>query len=340
MEEAELDLILSQPDPETVAAVGRFEGPLIILGAGGKMGPSMARMARRAALAAGRPDLEVIAVSRFSDPAQANRLREWGVRVVVADLSDPQAVDSLPDASDVMFLAGRKFGVSGTEGATWVMNTVVPGNVARRFEKSRIVAFSTGCVYPLCERGEPGCTEDCPPQPVGEYAASCLGRERLFEHYSRESGTKVLLLRLNYAIALRYGVLTDLALQIHRGGLVETGVPEVNLIWQGDANNIALRALELAASPPAVLNVTGVETLAVEDLARQLAERMGRVVEIQPPGTTRGYVADAAHCARLMGPPRVSTSRMLDWTAQWVGSGMPTLGKPTRFEVTDGKFLG
>jgi len=337
--EAQLEALLAEPYPETVDLMRRLDGDVMILGAGGKMGPSLAHLAINACRAAGI-QRRVIAVSRFSNAAQRAQLESWGVETVPCDLLDPDAVRGLPKTPNVIFMAGRKFGEIGSEPLTWMNNVIVPGNVARAFRESRIVAFSTGCVYPLVSPDAGGCRETEPPAPVGEYANSCLGRERVFEFASREFGTLVLLYRLNYAIDLRYGVLHDVARAVFDGDIVDLSVNAVNFIWQGDANNRAVLCLDHAASPAAVLNITGPETFTVCDLARQFAERFGKeVVFTGDEGNAKTYLSDASRSVALFGPRRVTAEQLIDWQAEWIARGGPSLGKPTHYQVTDGQFL-
>jgi nucleoside-diphosphate-sugar epimerase len=335
---AELEDALAQPYPEAVDLMKRLVGDIIILGVAGKMGPSLARMARRACDAAGVRK-RVVGVARFSDVAQRRLLDDSGVETVVCDLADPAAVAKLPDAANVIFMAGRKFGSVGSEALTWIMNVIVPGNVARRYAGSRIVAFSTGCVYPIVAAATGGCTEDTPPAPVGEYANSCLGRERVFEHHSTQDGTPVVLFRLNYAVEPRYGVLTDVAEKVWRGEAVDLSVGAANVIWQGDANNRALLCLEHACVPAAPLNVTGPETLSIRALAQEFGRLLGREASFIGSDAGKAYLSNASRSTRLFGAPRVPLGGLVRWTADWISHGGAMLGKPTHFSVTDGQFL-
>lgn len=336
--EDQLDELLSRPDPRLVEIMPRLEGRLGVLGVAGKMGLSLAWAARRAADEAG-VKLQIFGASRFSDPAAADFLKSCGIEPVPCDLIDPRAVANLPEAENVVYMAGRKFGTEGQEADTWASNTVIPANVARRYARSRIVAFSTGCVYPLVRPAQGGCTEETPPQPVGEYAQSCLGRERVFEYFSRSQRTPMCLLRLNYAIDLRYGVLHDIARRILQGQPVDDTVPAANVIWQGDANNQALRALDLCESPPKILNITGPETFSIRECATELAREMGReAVFAGRPGELVAYLNDSTRATALFGRPTVDLQTLIRWTARWVLAGGRSLNKPTHFEVTTGKF--
>lgn len=337
----ELDDRLSEPRDATIDALRRAPGDIVILGAGGKMGPTLARMAARAAEQADGPKRRrVIAVSRFTSSGVSRELERRGVETVHADLLDPDAVMRLPDAPNVVFMAGQKFGTTDAPSRTWMMNVVVPGYCARRYATSRIVAFSTGNVYPLRGILSGGATEGTKPQPLGEYAASCLGRERVFEFYSSTHKTAVAIMRLNYAIDLRYGVLADLAARVASGKLVPIAMGYVNLIWQGDANRIALELLPLAESPPLVLNVTGPESLSVRTLAMELGNRLGKAAHFDGSEAPDALLSDTSKLRSLIGvpPPEMPVETMVDWVAEWVRAGLPMLGKPTHFETRDGSF--
>ncbi len=335
--EVQLEELLSRPSPADVAFARTLAGDVLVLGAGGKMGPSLARRVRRACEAAGLPR-RVTAASRFSEPGVAESLRRDGIEAVPCDLLDPASLDRLPSAGDVLFLAGRKFGSSGRPDLTWAHNTILPTLVARRFASSRIVVFSTGNVYPLVDASSSGSVETDPTGPVGEYAQSCLGRERVFEYFSREHGTRCLLFRLNYATDLRYGVLADVARKVWSGEPVDLTVPKVNAIWQGDANSYALRSLELAASPPAVLNVTGPGSVVVKEAALLFARRFGREARFAGTEGSVALLSDAARCRARLGEPEVPLDLLVEWTAAWVEKGGRDLGKPTKFERSDGRF--
>jgi nucleoside-diphosphate-sugar epimerase len=320
-----------------VAFARTLAGDVLVLGAGGKMGPSLARRVRRALDAAGAKR-RVIAISRFSEPEQAESLRRAGVECVSCDLLDPKQVDRLPEATEVLYLAGRKFGSTGRPDLTWAHNALVPAYVARRFASARIVVFSTGNVYPLVDASSPGSVETDATGPVGEYAQSCLGRERVFEYFSQENGTRCLLFRLNYATDLRYGVLVDVARKVWAGEPVDLTVPRVNAIWQGDANSYALRSLALAESPPRALNVTGRGSIAVREAAQAFAGRIGREARFTGTEGSVALLSDASRCHDLLGEPEVPLERLVDWTARWVEAGGKDLGKPTKFERSDGRF--
>ena len=337
--EDELDDVLSEPRAATVEALRRAPGDIVVLGAGGKMGPTLARMAVRAADKADGPKRRrVIAVSRFSEAHARDELERKGIETISADLLDSAAVAALPDARNVIFMAGQKFGTSEAPSRTWMMNVVVPAHCARRYPTSRIVAFSTGNVYPLRGVLGGGATEATKPQPLGEYAASCLGRERVFEYYASEESTHVAIMRLNYANDLRYGVLADLAMRIKGDRLVPLAMGYVNVIWQGDANRIALEMLPLATTPPFVLNVTGRDTLSVRTLAIELGNRLNKKPDFDGAEAPDALLSDTSKLRSHLGAPEMSLDTMLDWTADWVRENRPMLGKPTHFETRDGSF--
>ena len=335
--EEALDELLSRPRPQTIEALRHSPGDVVVLGAGGKMGPTLARMVARAAKEAG-PARRVYAVSRFANDAVRQSLATHGVETIRADLLDASAVARLPDAPNVIFMAGQKFGTSDAPSRTWMMNVVVPALCAERYATSRVVAFSTGNVYPLMNVLGTGATEATKPYPIGEYAASCLGRERVFEHYAELRQTRVAMMRLNYAIDLRYGVLSDLAIRVASGSLVPIAMGYVNLIWQGDANRAAIEMLPHAASPPFILNVTGGETLSVRTLATELGNRMGKTPYFDGAESADALLSDSTKFRQLLGEPETSIDQMLEWTVDWVRHGRPLLNKPTHFETRDGAF--
>jgi nucleoside-diphosphate-sugar epimerase len=335
--EAALDAYLSSPSAADIACCRRLGGDVLVLGAAGKMGPSLVQRIVRAMSAAGLPH-RVIAASRFSSPLSRQMLAEAGADTIAVDLLDQASVDELPDSPNVLFLAGRKFGSTDNTALTWATNTIAPANVARRFPHARIVAFSTGNVYPFVPVSSRGSSENDAPAPRGEYAQSCLGRERVFEHYSRLNGTPALLFRLNYAVDLRYGVLVDIARAVQGERPVDRTVSHFNAIWQGDANSYALRALEGCASPPGVLNVTGAETLSVVDVAEFFGSRFGRRPAFRGHPSGEALLSDARACHEWLGPPQVDAGELMEAVASWLERGGRTIDKPTHFETADGKF--
>jgi len=331
---AQLEECLSQPTPEVAADLARVAGDILVLGVAGKMGPTLARMAKRAA-----PDKRVIGVARFSDPAVRAGLEKAGVETIACDLLNRRAVEALPRLPNVVYMAAMKFGATGNPALTWAMNVNVPAVVAEIFASSRIVAFSTGCVYPFVPIESGGATEDTPiGPPPGDYASSCVGRERMLEYFSARLSTPGRLVRLNYAIDMRYGVLHDIAAKVLAGEALDLTMGHVNVIWQGDANGIALRCLARATVPTSPLNVTGPQTLSVRWLAAEFARRFGRAARLIGSEASSGWLSDASRMLKEFGPPRVSIERMLDWTADWLSRGMPSHGKPTHYEVRDGRF--
>jgi hypothetical protein len=314
--------------------MARIDGDIIILGVGGKMGPTLARLARNAA-----PAKRIIGVARFSEPDLRERLESWGIETITADLLDRAQVEALPKARNVIFMAGRKFGASSNQALTWAMNVHSPAIVAEAFRESRIVAFSTGNIYPLIDVTRQGALETTPPGPRGEYAQSCLGRERMFEYFSDVHGTPGRLFRLNYAIDLRYGVLFDLASRVKAGTAIDLSLMgHVNVIWQGDANAQALRSLLHCTAPTSPLNISGPETLSVRWLVQELAARLGVEPNIVGDEAPSAWLTNTAEAARLFGYPSVPVSIMLDWVADWVARDGLSFNKPTKYEVRDGGF--
>jgi nucleoside-diphosphate-sugar epimerase len=331
-----LEDLLSEPTSGLLEVTGGSTGDLVVLGAGGKMGPTLARMARRVADAAG-VTRRVIAVSRFQSATARQRLDAAGVETIACDLLDEHAVMRLPDATDVVYMAGMKFGATGQAALTWAENCLIPASVCRRYAGSRMVAFSTGNVYALVPPGH-GSREEDPAAPVGEYAMSCLGRERMFEYFSSRGSTPVTLLRLNYACELRYGVLVDLARRVWAGEPVDLTTGFFNVIWQGDANAMSLAALTSATVPPSILNVTGPEELRVRTVAEELARKMDRQVTFTGVEAADALLSDASRAFALFGKPRVDARQLIEWIAEWTMRGGDTLGKPTKFEVRNGRY--
>lgn len=330
---AELESILSTPSDALVNEISGIDGDIMILGAGGKVGPTMALKARRAIEAAGMKK-DVVAVDVFELPA----LKKAGIKTLQCDLLDPAAVDALPRVENIIYMVGRKFGSVGSEWLTWAINVMVPHNVARVFTASRIAAFSTGCVYPVAHIYSGGSVEQDAPDPVGEYAMSCLGRERMFDYYAAEHGERVVHIRLNYAVDLRYGVLFDIATKVWGGEPVDVTTGFANVIWQGDACEQVIRGLPQATSPASVLNITGPEMFSIRQVAQQFGRIMDKAVAFSGEENGRGYLNNAGKAAGLFGYPSVSLDRLVRWTAHWVMSGGENLGKPTHFETQDGKY--
>ncbi len=333
----ELENRLSAPTAGVLEAMARLDGDLVVLGVAGKMGPTLARMARRASdMVGGRR--RVIGVARFGDGAVEGRLRSHGVETARADLLDEDSLARLPDAPNVVFMAGRKFGTTGQEAATWAMNAYLPGLVCRRYRSSRIVAFSTGNVYGPVPIDSGGSRESDEAAPQGEYAMSCLGRERLFEHFGRSLDIPTALIRLNYAAEPRYGVLVDIAERVRDGLPIDLTVGRFNVIWQGDANAMALQTFDRVATPPAILNVTGPEILRVREVAEAFGRQLGRPAQFVGDEGPKALLSDAGRAFLLFGPPTVGVERLIGWVAGWVARGGPTLGKPTHFQASDGRF--
>jgi nucleoside-diphosphate-sugar epimerase len=335
--EQQLNDLLTQPSESDIAFARRLRGDTMILGAGGKMGPTLAHRLLRALHAADRKS-RVIAVSRFHSSAAEMELKNAGVETISCDLLDSEDLRRLPLVENLLFLAGRKFGSAGDPDLTWAMNVAVPAQVAQHFRESRIVAFSTGNVYPFVSPEQGGCVESDNPAPLGEYAQSCLGRERVFEFYSKKFKTPCLIFRLNYAIDLRYGVLVDIARQVFDDKPVDISVPAVNVLWQGDANSYAMRSFELCESPARILNVTGPETIHVLRAAEFFARRFGRTLQVKGESKGLALLNNAGACHAALGYPAVPAHELMEAVAGWVESGGATLNKATKFQVTDGRF--
>jgi hypothetical protein len=335
--EEQLDEILSRPSATLTEFIKTLSSPLVILGAGGKMGPTLAALAARAAQAANH-QLDVIGVSRFKDPSQLRWWHERNLKTISCDLLEPAELRRLPDAANVLYLVGLKFGTSQNPVATWAVNTLVPERVVRRYPHARIVALSTGNVYPSSGVDCVGSREDDGLTPLGEYANAAVGRERIFEYASRLLQTPVTLLRLFYAVELRYGVLVDIARRVHAGEAVDLANGYFNCIWQGDANELVLRALALAGSPPSVWNLCRPEILSTRAVALRLGELLGCPVRFSGSESRTALLGNAARLCAELGPPPVSVETMLQWIAGWVKQGGRDLGKPTHFEVRDGNY--
>jgi len=334
---AELEELLAKPSDELVDFAGHLDGDVQVIGAGGKMGPSLVGLLHNAIALSGSK-ARVIAVSRFSDGTKSEGLRALGVKVLAVDLLDEDQLHSLPDSPNVIDMLGQKFGTTGNEPTTWAINTYLAGRVMHRFRGSRVVFVSSGNVYPLVETSTGGSTESQQPAPVGEYAQSRLGGERLVEYYSAKEGTKSVIVRLNYAVELRYGVLRDIGRSVLEGRAIDLRMGHVNVIWLRDANEMIIRSLGLASSPSRLLNLTGPEVISV----RQVAERFGAIFGTAPKFVNKeeptSLLNDASVALRTFGPPRVGLDEMIAWTADWLRNGRESLSKPTHFQDREGRF--
>lgn len=328
----ELEELLSRPSERDRAALQDLPGPLLILGAGGKMGPTLALRAKRAGAKS------VVAVARYSSPQVRQQLEAHGVETIAADLLEPDLLQRLPEAPNVIFMAALKFGTTGAEHLTWAMNTYLPGRVAERYKASNIVSFSTGNVYPLTPVTAGGATEATPAQPTGEYAQSALGRERMFQYGSSTFGTPGVILRLNYACELRYGVLLDIGKQVFDRQTVDLTMGMANVIWQGDANSACLQAFRHCRTPPLIVNLTGPETLSVRWIANEFGRHFGVQPRFDSEESSTALLSNSSVSTRLFGYPTVSPSEMIEWIADWIAAGGAILGKPTHFETRDGRF--
>jgi len=329
----ELDELLSRPSPGLIESLKTLSGDIMILGAGGKVGPTLALMAKRAVDATGVKK-RVIAV----DVQPLEELAKKGIETLACNMLDLDAVAKLPKVENIVYMVGRKFGSTGSESLTWAINVIVPYHVARTFTASRISAFSTGCVYPVVDVKTGGATEIMPADPVGEYAQSCLGRERMFDYFAENKGERVAHVRLNYAIELRYGVIHDIAAKVWAGESVDVTTGFANGIWQGDACNQALMALEMATSPATILNVTGPEIFSIREVAQTLGRLMGKEVKFSGQENGLGYLNNSRKANSLFGNPSVPLGRVIEWVAHWVKSGGASLGKATHFETQNGKY--
>ena len=335
--EEKLNELLTTPSEKLVSDIKRIRGDIMILGAGGKMGPTLAILAKNAIKAAGI-EKRVVAVSRFSDTLALELLHSRGVETISADLLDREALDALPEVENVIYMAGRKFGTDGAEYLTWAMNSTLPAFVAEKFKGSNIVVFSSGNIYPLVSVASGGCSEDDKVSPIGEYPMSILARERAFEYASHKYGTRVFIYRLNFAVDLRYGVLYDCAKKILDGVPISLATPAFNFIWQGTANEIAIRALLHTASPMRIMNVTGPETVSI----KRACEKLGKIIGKEPifegvEGAT-AYLSDASRAMELFGYPSVSAETLIRWQAEYILDGGRTLDKPTHFEERGGSY--
>jgi len=334
----QLEELLSRPTDYVIDTLRKLDGDILILGVAGKMGPTLARMAQRALVAANASSRNVIGVARFSDSKQQAALEAHGIRTIKADLLDQKQLDKLPDAPNVVYMPAMKFGSTGAESLTWAMNTYLPGMCAQRYAKSNIVAFSTGNVYGLSSVKSGGSTESSPLDPKGDYAMSCVGRERMFDHFSRVNKTPIALIRLNYATEMRYGVLVDLAQKIWTGQEVDVSMGHLNAIWQGDANAMSLAAFAHVSSPPFILNVVGTELLSVRKVCEDFGRMMKKSPKIIGAEALDALISNGSLGHRLLGKPRVAEPALMRWIADWTMSGGSSLGRPTHFETRDGKY--
>ncbi|CAM3871424.1 NAD-dependent epimerase/dehydratase family protein [Alicyclobacillus pomorum] len=333
----ELEQVLTTPSNDLIADMSHLSGDLLILGAGGKMGSTLAILARNALCATGRK-AKVIAVSRFSDSSVREKLEAVGVDVLSVDLLDERQLEQVTHTENIVYMVGYKFGSTGNEHLMWAINAYLPGRVAERFKNSRIVSFSTGNVYHLQPLMSSGATESAVPEPYGEYAQSCLGRERIFDYFSRKYQTPVLHFRLNYAVDLRYGVLVDVAQRVYEEEPIDLRMGHANVIWQGDANERALRSLLHCSSPPKVLNITGPETVSIRWVASEFGKRFGKDPIFVHEESHTALLSNASYSNQLFGYPKVSLGQMMDWVAEWIQRGLPLLGKPTHFQERGGRF--
>jgi len=332
-----LDSILLTPSTRLIEDVRKIKGDVTVLGAAGKMGPSLAILLKNAIEEAGT-GAKVYGVSRYSDKNTQKYLEANGVQTFAGDLLDRVFLESLPKTENVIYMAGQKFGTSGNESLTWAMNAWLPGLVSEKYSGSNVVAFSTGNIYPFMPTDSAGATEDITPSPIGEYAQSCLGRERIFEHFAKTAGTPTLIYRLNYALDLRYGVLNDIGQKIWKGIPIDLSMGHVNIIWQGDANEFAIRSLLHCKSPAAFLNITGSEVLAVKELALKIGSHMGKEPIFENTPQKTALLNDASLSFKLFGPATISADQMCQWTAEWIQQGGAQLNKPTHFQQREGKF--
>jgi nucleoside-diphosphate-sugar epimerase len=334
---AKLEEEILAPSQDLIGEMKALEGDILILGVGGKMGPSLAVLAKRALEAAGKNNT-IIGVSRFSEASLQQNLEKQGIQTIKADLLNEDELKNLPEAKNVIFMAGTKFGTSGNESFTWAMNAYLPGRVAEKFRKSRIVAFSTGNVYPFVPVYSGGATEETIPGPVGEYAQSCLGRERMFEHFSKRYQIPILIYRLNYAIDFRYGVLLEVAKSVLEEREINLTTGHANVIWQGDANEYALRSLKFCDTPPRILNITGPETVSIRWAAQEFGKIFNKKPKYVNEEQSTALLNNAATAHQLFGYPKVSLKTMIEILATWLSSGGETINKPTHFQERKGAF--
>ncbi len=333
IDESGLEDILSEPTEATRKVVATLNGDIAVLGAGGKMGPTLAIMLKKAS-----NDKNIYAVSRFGDKTIKARIEEAGVKTIEADLMDESQYCELPKVENVFYLAGMKFGATGNQPLTWALNSFLPGLIARHYKDARIVVFSTGNVYPLVNINSGGAEEQTIPEPIGEYAQSCLGRERMFEYFSQLYKMPVTIIRLNYANEPRYGIIVDLTLKILNDEPIDLTMGAVNLIWQRDANDYIIQAMSLGKSPPAILNVTGPETIPIRQLAKQIGKELDKEPKFVFQEAQTALLSNASYCLSMFGYPKTTLEEMVSMIVQWVSSGKKVLNKPTKYYIRDGKF--
>jgi nucleoside-diphosphate-sugar epimerase len=333
----DLEMKLAEPSEQLIKDIAEIDGDIMLLGVGGKMGPSLARLAMNAIKEAG-VNKKVIGASRFSSSHLKEELEADGIETIAVDLLNDEQLQKLPDVKNIIYMAGNKFGTMGNEHFTWAMNSYLPGRVSEKYKNSRMVVFSTGNVYPLTPLSNGGASEDVSPSPIGEYGQSCLGRERIFEHFSHKYQIPMMIYRLNYAIDLRYGVLLELANSIKAGKPIDVTMGHVNCIWQGDANEIAIRSLKVCNTPPAVYNVTGPETVSLRWAAEMLGQRLGVKPEIIGEEAPTALLSNSSKAHQTYGYPKISLRQMIDWVGEWVNHGGETWNKPTHFQEREGKY--
>lgn len=334
---AELEAFMTKPSKQLLEDIKHMDGDILILGVGGKMGPTLAKLAKRAIDEAG-VEKRVIGVSRFSSGNLQKELEGFGIDTIAIDLLDDQALQTLPNVENIIYMAGNKFGTVGNEHFTWAMNTYLPGRLAEKFSTSRIVAFSTGNVYPLTNVLNNDCTEEKGVEPIGEYAQSCLGRERILTYFSRKNQTPMLFFRLNYAIDMRYGVVLEIGKQVLSGKKIDLAMGNVNVIWQGDANEYAIRSLLHCETPPKILNITGPETISIRWLAEEFGKRFGEHPQFENEEQQTALLNNAAKAHQLFGYPKVSIQKMIDMVSIWLMNNGETHDKPTHFQERKGAF--
>lgn len=335
--EEKLDTLLTTPSDALVEDVKKIKGDIMVLGAGGKMGPTLCILAKNAIEKAG-VQKRVIAVSRFTDPIATELLHKNNVETISCDLLNTEQLRALPETENIIYMAGRKFGTDGSEWKTWAMNATLPAFVAEKFQKSNIVVFSSGNIYPIVPLSGGGCSEEDKVGPIGEYTMSCLARERAFEYAANHYGTKIFMYRLNFAVDLRYGVLYDMADRIMKGEPISIATPVLNCIWQGSANEIAIRGLLHAESPAKIMNVTGPESVSIQKAAKMLGKILGKEPIFEGEPGNDAYLNDSAEAMETFGYPAVSIRTLIRWQAEWILDGGRALGKPTHFEERKGSY--